>query len=207
MLEDLTKIATYYSILLFFGFMAKHFVSYHLEINGLKDSEEFNYELPYECLYDLSFNDLDKDKNDIDFSELFIDEDTPSGKIYMKYNDEDDVYYYWSDTVNIPYLFLNSVAKKYSIQFNTRYFFSEEYYRDSDGETSEPGGETSEPDGEVSEQDNNDVFVNLKKRKDVKKIKDVKKNHFKRQGNTSDFINDKDQVEKISYKNFKNKSL
>ena len=62
MLEDLTKIATYYSILLFFGFMAKHFVSYHLEINGLKDSEEFNYELPYECLYDLSFNDLDKDK-------------------------------------------------------------------------------------------------------------------------------------------------
>lgn len=207
MLEDLTKIATYYSILLFFGFMAKHFVSYHLEINGLKDSEEFNYELPYECLYDLSFNDLDKDKNDIDFSELFIDEDTPSGKIYMKYNDEDDVYYYWSDTVNIPYLFLNSVAKKYSIQFNTRYFFSEEYYRDSDGESSEQDGETSEPDGEVSEQDNNDVFVNLKKRKDVKKIKDVKKNHFKRQGNTSDFINDKDQVEKISYKNFKNKSL
>jgi len=207
MLEDLTKIATYYSILLFFGFMAKHFVSYHLEINGLKDSEEFNYELPYECLYDLSFNDLDKDKNDIDFSELFIEEDTPSGKIYMKYNDEDDVYYYWSDTVNIPYLFLNSVAKKYSIQFNTRYFFSEEYYRDSDGESSEQDGEVSEQDNEASEQDNNDVFVNLKKRKDVKKIKDVKKNHFKRQGNTSDFINDKDQVEKISYKNFKNKSL
>lgn len=207
MLEDLTKIATYYSILLFFGFMAKHFVSYHLEINGLKDSEEFNYELPYECLYDLSFNDLDKDKNDIDFSELFIDEDTPSGKIYMKYNDEDDVYYYWSDTVNIPYLFLNSVAKKYSIQFNTRYFFSEEYYRDSDSEASEPDSETSEQENETSEPDNNDVFVNLKKRKDVKKIKDVKKNHFKRQGNTSDFINDKDQVEKISYKNFKNKSL
>jgi len=207
MLEDLTKIATYYSILLFFGFMAKHFVSYHLEINGLKDSEEFNYELPYECLYDLSFNDLDKDKNDIDFSELFIDEDTPSGKIYMKYNDEDDVYYYWSDTVNIPYLFLNSVAKKYSIQFNTRYFFSEEYYRYSDSEASEQDSEASEQDRIASEQDNNDVFVNLKKRKEVKKIKDVKKNHFKRQGNPSDFINDKAQVEKISYKNFKNKSL
>jgi len=184
--------------------MIKSYVDSYLEYYQLKDSEEFNDELPYEQLYDVSFNELSKNKNNIDFEDLYIEEETPSGKIHMKYNKE-GFFYYFTDAKTIPFYTLNSVAKKFTIDYDCRFIFVEDETSDEEEESQE---EESQEEETIIEEKKN-VFIKLKKTE--KKINDnkvVRKNHFKKIGDLNE-ITKKTNIynTKLSYQDYKNKQI
>jgi len=197
-------IIKYYGTLFCFGYMIKSYVDSYLEYYQLKDSEEFNDELPYEQLYDVSFNELSKNKNNIDFEDLYIEEETPSGKIHMKYNKE-GFFYYFTDAKTIPFYTLNSVAKKFTIDYDCRFIFVEDETSDEEEESQE---EESQEEETIIEEKKN-VFIKLKKTE--KKINDnkvVRKNHFKKIGDLNE-ITKKTNIynTKLSYQDYKNKQI
>jgi len=213
MIYDIIK---YYGTLFCFGYMIKSYVDSYLEYYQLKDSEEFNDELPYEQLYDVSFNELSKNKNNIDFEDLYIEEETPSGKIHMKYNKE-GFFYYFTDAKTIPFYTLNSVAKKFTIDYDCRFIFVEDETSDEEEEEESQEEESQEDESQEDEsqeeetivEEKKNVFIKLKKTE--KKINDnkvVRKNHFKKIGDLNE-ITKKTNIynTKLSYQDYKNKQI
>merc|ERR1712086_478942 len=168
MIYDIIK---YYGTLFCFGYMIKSYLEYY----QLKDSEEFNDELPYEQLYDVSFNELSKNKNNIDFEDLYIEEETPSGKIHMKYNKE-GFFYYFTDAKTIPFYTLNSVAKKFTIDYDRRFIFVEDETSDEEEEEESQEEESQEDESQEDESQEEETIVEEKKNVFIKLKKTEKKN-------------------------------
>ena len=83
-------------------------------------------------------------------------ENTPEGTVFMNYNHEKEGFNYWSNT-QIPFEYINSVARKYVITFDCVEFYvlSEEEKKlvdglqENDSEDKEDGEKDGEKDGEV----------------------------------------------------------
>ena len=98
-------------------FLFKHFFYKEKKI---KEKEEEPYENKY---YD-KFEDLDCIELEEDYvkslkSNIII-EKTPKGNVLMYYDFEKESFIYYCDTKDISYLYLETIARKYAIQFNCK---------------------------------------------------------------------------------------
>ena len=98
-------------------FLFKHF--FHKE-KKIKEKEEEPYENKY---YD-KFEHLDCIELEEDYvkslkSNIII-EKTPKGNVLMYYDFEKESFIYYCDTKDISYLYLETIARKYAIQFNCK---------------------------------------------------------------------------------------
>jgi hypothetical protein len=98
-------------------FLLKHY--FHKEKKIEEKKEE-----PYENKYYDKFEDLECIELEEDYvkslkSNIII-EKTPKGNILMYYDFEKESFIYYSDTKDISYLYLETIARKYAIQFNCK---------------------------------------------------------------------------------------
>lgn len=67
--------------------------------------------------------------------ELYITEDTPRGKIVMCYDNNDDMYYYWTDRKdNVLYTTLDTVAQKYALTYHCKDIYHDSRHIDTQNE-------------------------------------------------------------------------
>lgn len=108
-------------------------ISQHMQITGnLAVEEEEEEEEEKEELYEEKYplkknNNTNKEPN----TELLsVMEYTPNGNVFMKYNLDNEGFDYWSDYKEIPFNYLETVARKYVNMFNC----SDLYLREEDEE-------------------------------------------------------------------------
>jgi hypothetical protein len=84
--------------------------------NKINDNYENKYYEKYEALDNikLSKDELISLKNNI------VLENSPRGTIIMYYDNDTEVFDYYADSKDIPYLYLEAVARKYAISFNCK---------------------------------------------------------------------------------------
>ena len=84
--------------------------------NKINDSYENKYYEKYETLDNikLSKDELISLKNNI------VLENSPRGIIIMYYDNDTESFEYYADSKDIPYLYLEAVARKYAISFNCK---------------------------------------------------------------------------------------
>lgn len=151
--------------------------------------------IPYNEKYDIKYIELDDIiKNDVNKNNYIL-ENTDYGIIIMCYDIENKSFLYFCDKV-VPNTILETVSKKYVIQFKCKYIYH--LLDDSD-----------------SDEDNNkindlpDVYGKFKKTKNVKRIK-IKSNinKYKHLGKLTAFAFTKNEIKKqnkkniVSYKEF-----
>lgn len=188
------------------------------KISNLQIDKEIDL-YPYK--YENEFNELDNNELDDNYfkriKDIFIDDNTPNGIVYMNYNVDDDLFIYYSDKTNIQYRFLDTVAMKYVIANNCKKIYK--FMKDEIQKINYKKQEEEDKEKEKEkEEKKNDVFVNFKKYN--KKINNttIKENlnRFKRMGNLIDYENYLKNVEnlknntesnkrkKFNYKEYKN---
>ena len=79
------------------------------------DYEEEEEEELYEDKYCLDFVSKNDDKKNHD--SLMVQESTPDGSVFMKWNEENESFDYWCDNKEIKYVYLEVVARKYCTMF------------------------------------------------------------------------------------------
>ena len=99
-----------------------------------------------------------------DFNEsCFIQEFTPDGGIFMKYNVKSDVFWYWSDST-IRYRVLDTVARKFCTTFRCRQFYMDiekeekEKEKEKEKESDTEGSQLDKDNN--SDNNNNDINSN-----------------------------------------------
>jgi hypothetical protein len=129
------------SILSISLFNVSIFVCYFLQINNKnyeKDSDKKDPFLLYENKYKQKYKQLetvDLDKETLqNLKNKIVIENTPKGNVLIFYSSEDEVFNYYSDTKDIPYHYLETIARKYVIQFNCKkiYINMIDYMKTSD---------------------------------------------------------------------------
>jgi len=82
-----------------------------------------SYENKYKEKYNM-LEEIDIDKEDLEqFKNKIIIENTPRGNILLYFNFETEVFDYYCDKKDIPYLYLETVARKYVTQYNCKQIF------------------------------------------------------------------------------------
>lgn len=81
-------------------------------------------EMKYINLYYDEFEQLENFKLDdetlMNLSNCVVEEMTPQGKILMTYNNKTESFWYWTDNKNINYRFLDTVARRFSLDYNCK---------------------------------------------------------------------------------------
>ena len=93
-------------------------------MNQIKDEhkkEELEYEYLHMQEYDMV--EVDQPVDDERLNELkssYVEEVTPKGKVTMFYNKDVEAFWYYSDTKDIPYKYLDTIARVYCLKFNCK---------------------------------------------------------------------------------------
>jgi len=166
-------------------------------------------------------NNLEDIENieDIEFDNYVFTEETPSGKIIMKYNKNTDFFEYYSDK-HISNRLLEVVCRGYVLQFNCKNIYTN-YYTEFNNrhKVLEKYDEKLKEKVKEIEEENNDVFAtfksyNMKKNEKSNSKSDIllkqQYNKFKYLGKLSEFsektsnnVNNNLNYEDISYQKFK----
>jgi len=81
-----------------------------------KKNKRLEKEEPKNEDYLSSESDLDSENEEKkEFYKLFIEEDTPKGKIGLRYNTFTESFWWWSNTKDVPFKYLETVSRKYVI--------------------------------------------------------------------------------------------
>lgn len=126
--------------------------------------------------YEDKFNSLDNEERTNNFNHNYVLENTPYGNVLLMYDDENNIFLYYCDKT-IPNTILETVSKKFIIQFNCKYI-----YHKKEEEINE-----SINDKEDSELD--DVYGKFKQKKKKKMITVIESNinRYKHLGKLVDF--------------------
>ena len=164
------------------------------EEEACDDSEE--EEVLYENEYPL--DDAENDNEDMDYNLCYITERTPDGNVFMRYNDVDECYDFWSDKKVIMYKYLETVARKFVTNFRCSELYIdrqkdiEDQIRE-EKEAKEKEKMAEEDKKEESDSDD-DVFAKLKPKQPLKvtkksKLKEARNaNSYRYQGKEVEFI-------------------
>jgi hypothetical protein len=140
---------------------------------------------PPKFYYETSFPlDVPVQESEENYKKDQVEEQTPSGKVRMKYDEENKCFVYWSDTT-IPTRYLDTVARKYVVVFDKR-----DWYEKTEVEYTER--KQANLDG---------PFVKSKQARVVEIVK--KMNRFKKQGGLNDVEIQKVEGRPVSYADFK----
>ena len=133
-----------------------------------ESEEEESYEDKY-CLDFVKQNDEKKNHKN-----LMVQESTPDGSVFMKYNEENESFDYWCDNKEIKYVYLEVVARKYCTVFTCPEIYID---REKDIERQKQLEKEAEEKAKMEEEDKKDeeadsddeLFAKLKKPDEVKK--------------------------------------
>ena len=152
-------------------------ISQHMQITGNLDVDDDEEEEEKEELFEEKYplkkkNNTNKEPN----TELLsIIECTPNGNVFMKYNLDNEGFDYWSDYKEIPFNYLETVARKYVNMFNCSDLYlreedeevnlsDEEYSSEFEDDSEEIEEETEEDDSEEeTEEDDSEEEEEMKK--------------------------------------------
>jgi hypothetical protein len=103
------------------------FVCYLLKKNNNNNSNKIKKKDPF-LLYENKYKQKYKQLQSIDLNKETLEnlknkiviENTPKGNVLIFYNSEEEVFKYYSDSKDIPYHYLETIARKYVIQFNCK---------------------------------------------------------------------------------------
>ena len=141
------------------------------------DEEEEEEEI-YEDKYCLDFvKKNDEKKNHL---KLMVQESTPDGVVFMKWNEENEGFDYWCDNKEIKYVYLEVVARKYCTMFGCPEIYID---RGKDIQKQEELKKQEEEKANMEEEDkkeeeadsDDELFAKLKKPEQVKKSIEKKK--------------------------------
>ena len=169
-------------------------------------AEHDDRDVPYENYYLLgnTKEDIIKYEKQENIDKGIVEEETPDGKVVLKYNKDAVRFDYWSDK-NIQYKYLEVLARKYVIIYECK-----DLYVNIFKELVKAWEivEKNKKDLDVVDDKKDDVFVTLKNYKLDKtddknsKIVNEKANVYKRIGTYEDFFTVKKEVKNINYKSF-----
>ena len=139
---------------------------------------------------DLSMNDLHDSYN-----KDFIEVKTPKGLVYMNYDKTLEVFNYYCNSKEIPYNYLQSVARSFVIKYNCKNIYIKENNHNTDerneNNTYEINENNTDHSNESKSDDKNNVFVKFKnlnnQKKSIKIPNDTKCNCFKYKGKIIDY--------------------
>ena len=163
------------------------------------DEEEEEEEL-YEDKYNLNIVKQNDEKKD--HVKLMVQETTPDGAVFMKWNDENEGFDYWCDKKEIKYVYLEVVARKYCTMFGCPEIYID---RKKDIEKQEELKKQAEEKANMEEEDkkeeeeadsDDELFAKLKKPEEVKKSIEKKKtetaavrsNKYRRVGKINEMV-------------------
>ena len=165
------------------------------------DEEEEEEEL-YEDKYNLNIVKQNDEKKD--HVKLMVQETTPDGAVFMKWNDENEGFDYWCDKKEIKYAYLEVVARKYCTMFGCPEIYID---RKKDIEKQEELKKQAEEKANMEEEDkkeeeeqevdsDDELFAKLKKPEEVKKSIEKKKtetaavrsNKYRRVGKINEMV-------------------
>ncbi len=130
----------YFSVLTFVSFVTYHYNEYYKKLYGTwgedegegegEDQENNNKrEIQYEMKWFEEFNDTgEEEEREEEMTEEFVNnlslktitETTPRGDVLMYYSSKQGTFVYHSKTKEIPYNYLETVARKYVIEYNCK---------------------------------------------------------------------------------------
>tara|TARA_R110002074_G_scaffold387329_1_gene569452 strand:- start:1723 stop:2574 length:852 start_codon:yes stop_codon:yes gene_type:complete len=88
-----------------------------------EEEEDIEYKNKYMELYHgLKENEINNDVLD-SLKDIFVDNETPDGKIIMNYDNSLEGFTYYTDKKNIPYNYLETVARLYVIKHDCKYIY------------------------------------------------------------------------------------
>ena len=164
------------------------------DLSDFEEEEEL-YEDKY-CLDFIKKNDEKKNH-----SKLMVQEATPDGSVFMKWNEENESFDYWCDNKEIKYKYLEVVARKYCVMFGCPEIYIDrgkdiqrQKQLEKEAEEKAKMGEEDKKEEEVDSDD--ELFAKLKKPAEVKKSVSKKKietaavraNKYRRLGKISEMI-------------------
>ena len=130
------------------------------------------------------FEDLSMNNLSDSYNEEFIEINTPKGLVYMNYDKTLELFNYYCNSKEIPYNYLESVARLFVIKYNCKNIYSTETVEKSEFEKSEL---------EKSKVEKNNIFVKFKSYNVKKELIDdknnIKCNCFKYKGKIIDYEN------------------
>ena len=93
--------------------------------DSMSDEEkQYRDDFNYINLYYDEFDEMEKielKKNAIDeLRNLYVHEETSRGKVTMTYNSDTESFWYWTDNKNMNYRILDTVARKFSLDYNCK---------------------------------------------------------------------------------------
>ncbi len=135
------------------------------------DEEEEEEEL-YEDKYNLDFVKKNDEKKN--HKKLMVQESTPDGVVFMKWNEENEGFDYWCDNKEIKYVYLEVVARKYCTMFGCPEIYIDRVKdiqkQEELKKQAEEKANMEEEDKKEEEADSDDeLFAKLKKPEQVKK--------------------------------------
>lgn len=173
------------------------YMPYMKKIENEKDIEEEEEEVketPYEEKYPID-KELDENK-DLDTEKNNVFEATPDGSVFMKYDKENEGFYWWGDNKQVSYKYLETVARKYVKVFKCTSLYidrKEDIKRQIEREKQEEEREKIKAEDKEEEPDSDDdLFVKFKPNEQMKPKKKGEKaainaNKYKYCGKISDF--------------------
>ena len=170
-----------------------------LEEDWSDEEEEEEEEELYEDKYNLDFVKKNDEKKN--HKKLMVQESTPDGVVFMKWNEENEGFDYWCDNKEIKYVYLEVVARKYCTMFGCPEIYID---RGKDIERQEELKKQEEEKANMKEEDkkeeeadsDDELFAKLKKPEEVKKSIAKKKtqtaairsNKYRRVGKISEMV-------------------
>ena len=164
------------------------------DLSDFEEEEEL-YEDKY-CLDFIKKNDEKKNH-----ANLMVQEATPDGSVFMKWNEENESFDYWCDNKEIKYKYLEVVARKYCVMFGCPEIYIDrgkdiqrQKQLEKEAEEKAKMGEEDKKEEEVDSDD--ELFAKLKKPAEVKKSVSKKKietaavraNKYRRVGKINEMI-------------------
>ena len=164
------------------------------DLSDFEEEEEL-YEDKY-CLDFIKKNNEKKNHNN-----LMVQEATPDGSVFMKYNEDNESFDYWCDNKEIKYMYLEVVARKYCVMFGCPEIYIDrgkdiQKQKQLEKEAEEKAKMEREDKKEEEVDSDDDLFAKLKKPEEVKKsvskknieIAAVRANKYRRLGKISEMI-------------------
>ncbi len=164
------------------------------EIVDTYNDNEDEEDVPYENEY--SLDNVKNDNEDLDFNLCYITEITPDGSVFLRYNDADECYDFWSDKKVISYKYLETAARKFVTTFRCTniYINREKDIKDQIQEEKELEEQKKMKKEDKESDSDDDVFAKLKPKPQLicknTKMKSARiANRYRHQGKEDIFIN------------------
>ena len=136
-------------------------------LKKIEDEEEpEKYEDKYnlqDYFYRMNYNEIDFSKDVKTNEKNIVNDATPEGNVFMKYDEDSEGFAYWCDDKNIKYDFLDTVARKYCIVYNCFGKYNDRKKSIKDQEEEEKKKEEERGDEEETQEEEESIFIKHKK--------------------------------------------